>query len=546
MNNIFLRIYAGILLMVLVIGALSYGSVKLVDHYRAQHYRQQMAHGTFYLIAQGVERYTSPQRRQQWLDAVGRLVGADIGIATAKKLGLTPAERTKLAGGKVVLRLNNAENSAAVFYALTDGQHYIYTHLSKISEQQARATALLVIDAMGQQPRKKWPTFIEKLQQQFGFPVFYQAASKIKLDKEQTQRLQRQEVVLSINNADNHSSSSVTIYAAIGTSGDVLVMGPLYLFDPYPVEMLALIGLLGLLLLALVAYFLVRPLQTRLGHLEKVIKRLGEGDLSARIEGSRADAIGQLATTFNGMSQHVQRLIESQREMTRAVSHELRTPVARLRFGIEMLLDCDAATRARRIDELDSDIDQLNALIDEILTFAKLQEGMPAIEFEAVFIPDLMEQIRAELQPLSPDVSIEIDSSWQDLSQADCHAAAERRYLHRILQNLVTNAVRYGDSQVRIRYRLDNTLACLEVDDNGAGIPEADRVHVFEPFARLDKSRQSGGYGLGLSIVQRIMEWHGGKVTVGESDLGGASFRVAWPRLHNNAHVLAGRDAQDA
>jgi two-component system sensor histidine kinase RstB len=543
LNSIFLRIYAGILLMVLLIGALSYGSIRLVDHYRAASYRQRMAHGTFYLIAQGVERYQTEAERTQWLQVVSQLVGANISLKDSAALGLSDSEKSALADQQVVLRLNAAQNQADIIYALPGDKQYIQTRMSKISEQQARATAYLVLDYLGHREVSDWPNAMSNLKQQFGFPVYYQAFSQTHLDNEQTQRLLRHEVVLSISDSDSRTGSSVTVYAAIGTSGQVLVMGPLFLFDPYPIEMLAIVGLIGLLLLALAAYALVRPLQSRLGHLEEVIKRLGEGDLDARAEVSSQDAIGQLAITFNGMTQHIRRLIESQREMTRAVSHELRTPVARLRFGLEMLPDCqNREEMAQRLDALDADIDQLDALIDEILTFAKLEEGMPAIQFESIYLPDLMEQLRDELQPISPDVSIEVDTkSLALLPKSMCYAEAEKRYLHRVLQNLVTNGVRYGRSRVRMRYMVEGRLACLEVDDDGDGIPVAERERIFQPFARLDQSRQrkSGGYGLGLSIVQRVVEWHGGHVEITESDLGGARFRVAWPRLHGDGqHVL--------
>lgn len=542
MNSIFLRIYAGILLMVLLIGVLAYGSIRVIDSYRADVYRENMAHGTFYLIAKGLERYTEANDRTQWLRLVSQLVGADIHFANGKELQLSASETRDLAAGKVVLRLKDDQSQADIFYGLPDG-NYITTRMSKISEQQARATAMLVLDALGHNAVSDWPEAIKHLQKEFGYPIYYQSFAQTHLDNEQTQRLQRHEVVLSISDSDSRTGSSVTIYAAIGNSGQVLVMGPLYLFDPYPIEMLALVGLLGLLLLSLAAYFLVRPLQNRLGHLEVVIKRLGEGDLAAQAEVKSGDAIGQLAITFNGMGQHIRRLIESQREMTRAVSHELRTPVARLRFGLEMLADCERTELVERLAALDADIDQLDTLIDEILTFAKLEEGMPAIEFEAVFVPDLMQQLQKELQPISPNVSIEIDTaSWAELPVAMRYASAERRYLHRILQNLVTNGVRYGRTQVRMRYHLEGAMACIEVEDNGDGIPAAERARIFEPFARLDQSRQrkSGGYGLGLSIVQRIVEWHGGHVEVSQSeDLGGARFRVLWPRLHTSgAHVL--------
>lgn len=546
MNSIFLRIYGGILLMVMLIGLLAYGSIQLTDYYRAADYRQRMAHGTFYLIAQGVERYATDEERQKWLQLVSHLVGAQIEIASAKTLELSSGEKRELADGQVVLRLDDTQSQADILYALPQSEGYIHTSMSKVSEKQARATALLVLDALGRTPATRWPQEMEELQQQFGFPLYLRGLSEVSLDREQTQRLGRREVVLAINNRNEKGRSSVTIYTAVGDTGKVLVMGPLYLFDPYPVEILALVGVLSLLLLALAAYFLVRPLQSRLGRLEVAIKQLGDGDLSARADVESQDAIGQLASTFNGMGQHIHRLIKSQREMTRAVSHELRTPVARLRFGLEMLAESgDHGQLTQRVAELDDDIDQLDELIDEILTFAKLEEGMPEIEFDAIDIPELMAQLRDQLQPISRDVAITISDSWRQLPLEQQTAVGERRYLHRILQNLVTNGVRYGNTRVEMCYRLRDGLACLEVSDDGEGIPEAERERIFEPFARLDRSRQrkSGGYGLGLSIVQRIAEWHGGRVTVADSKWGGACFRVCWPRHpREGKHRLAAGD----
>lgn len=545
MNSIFFRIYAGILLMVLLIGALAYGSIKVADHYRANDYRQEMAHGTFYLIAQGLTRYPTADQRQQWLRLVSKLVGAKFGIASGNALSLSGSEKSQLKNGKVVLRLNDQINNAEIIFAVPNGDKYLHTRMAKISEKQARATAWLVLNALQYHPMAEWPDAIKQLQDEFGFPVYYEAFDKVQLDNEQTRRLQQHEVVLSINDSKSQTGSSVTVYAAIGNSGQVLVMGPMFLFDPYPIEMLSIIGIISLLLLALAAYFLVRPLQNRLGQLETVIKRMGDGDFTARADASRQDAVGQLAGTFNGMGEHIRRLIESQQEMTRAVSHELRTPVARLRFGLEILADYDEkGVMGERLEALDADIEELDTLIDEILTFAKLQEGMPSLELEKVDMPDLMRQICDEIYPISDKAGVRVEFDEEALKRVPIalrQADGERRYLHRILQNLVTNAIRYGDSQVRIRYFVEGNNACLEVDDNGEGIPEAERERIFEPFARLDKSRQkkSGGYGLGLSIVGRIMEWHGGYVDVSQSDdLGGARFRVVWPRLRHNGHVL--------
>lgn len=110
---------------------------------------------------------------------------------------------------------------------------------------------------------------------------------------------------------------------------------------------------------------------------------------------------------------------------------------------------------------------------------------------------------------------------------------AERRYLHRVIQNLVGNAVRYCDHKILISGGINEQgMAYVCVEDDGPGIPEQDRARVFEAFARLDDSRTraSGGYGLGLSIVSRIAYWFGGKVEVDQSpNLGGARFTMVWP-----------------
>ena len=111
---------------------------------------------------------------------------------------------------------------------------------------------------------------------------------------------------------------------------------------------------------------------------------------------------------------------------------------------------------------------------------------------------------------------------------------AELRYLHRVMQNLVGNGLRHANAVIFLSARIENGEAVLVVEDDGPGIPEADRARVFEPFTRLDDSRtrSTGGYGLGLSIVNRIVHWFGGRISVDASEaLGGARFTMRWPAL---------------
>lgn len=546
MNSIFFRIYGGVVLTIILVSGLSYLGAEVVNGMRAESYRGEMARGTFYLMARGIQRQKTDEDVESWRDVLGRLMGADLTLSYAADVSLSDDERERLAAGKVVMQLNEERGFADIYFQLPGEQRYIVTRMNKVSEQQARATALLVLDELAQYPLDQWDVEFDRIREHFGFPMSRVAYNTLRLDQEQLQRLQRREVVLALDDSGSSQHSSVHVYSPIGNTGQVLVLGPMTLFDQKPIELIVIIGLIGLSAMGMAMYFLVRPLQARLEGLGRAVELVGRGNLNVKVEVQSSDAIGQLAATFNGMTEHIRRLIESQREMMRAVSHELRTPVARLRFGMEMMADtASEPERHRKLEELDRDVEQLNELIDEILTFARLEEGSPALEFDLIDVPALIRRLREELKGIAGQIEIVLRD---DVTAADGDhpflAEGAERYIHRVLQNLVTNALRYARHRIEVRYFVDGDLACVEVEDDGPGISVADRERIFLPFARLDESRQrkdgkSGGYGLGLSIVKRIAEWHGGKVMISDGGtLGGALFRLSWPREREGVHVL--------
>ncbi|MCG8437280.1 MAG: ATP-binding protein [Pseudomonadales bacterium] len=534
MNSIFLRLYGGLLLALCFIGAITYASVELVNHYRSDLYREAMARGTFYLMAEGYQRYES-QERERWSQVLSKLFNAEITLKNAQELQLGYREDLHLSDGLVVMRLNDSEGYADILFQLPGEDAYITTRMTKVSEQQARATAVLILNHLSHFPEAEWQPALARLQQHFGYSLSLVSRDSVSLDDEQEQRLNRREVVIALDDSTRRDSS-IRIFAPVAQTGMLLMLGPLSLFDQFPIELLLIAGALSLLAVAFATYLQVSPLQRRLKQLDRAVSQLGTGDLGAyaNIEGN--DAIGQVAATFNGMTAHIRRLIESQREMTRAVSHELRTPVARLRFGLEMLADIESADmRRERLNAMDHDIEQLDQLIDEILTYARLEQGTPNIEFKPVVVAELCEQLREELETIRGDTTITVECANPRLD-----VEAEERYLHRVLQNLVTNALRYAGSSIVMRVSESDGQVVIHVDDDGPGIPEHERERVFKPFARLDKSRHraSGGYGLGLSIVKRIVDWHGGVIRVEESPAGGARFTVELPRTQQEQHVL--------
>src|SRR5690606_36703345 len=173
--------------------------------------------------------------------------------------------------------------------------------------------------------------------------------------------------------------------------------------------------------------------------------------------------------------------------------HELRTPVARLRFGLEMLETAqEVEDRQRFIEGMDGDLSELDRLVDEILTYARLEQGAPAITMKGTNVPRMVEQVIAELAPLNAALQLEHrDNSWG----RGRHIDAGPRYERRPITTLTSNAMRHANSQVRVTTRIQHGMCRVSVEDDGSGIPEAYREKIFSPFMRMDMSRtrSSGG-----------------------------------------------------
>ncbi len=534
-SSIFIRIYGGILLVIMAVALCAYLFVQAINAQRADSYREGMATGVFRLIALGVSRQEG-EARADWLIEAGRLMDSPISVVGPDKEGFSSDERERMGRGRALVRLSEEHNHADIYSRVPGVEElYIKTRMSKVSEQQAKAMAVFFLEELEQYPGRE-ERRMQELQRYFSYPVILMPLAKAGLDRDQHLRIRRNEVVLMLKEGSGTRNSSVRIVAPMPDGERVLVMGPMYLFDWMPVQLVIMVAIAALAMITVAAYFIIHPLERQLKKMETVVRRIRGGDLSARVQVQGTDEVSQLAHAFNGMAEHIQRLIDSQREMTRAVSHELRTPVARLRFGMEMLADTDdIAQRHDQLHLLDQDVEQLNQLIDEILTYAKLEQGTPSLRFETLLLRDLLQRVAHETQALNTGHVIEVLEAGSDV-----RVEAELRYLHRVLQNLAGNAVRYARSRVRLSGGIDGNRAWCCVEDDGPGVPEKDRERIFEPFSRLDDSRTraSGGYGLGLSIVQRIAFWHGGSVVVDQSPtLKGARFTFRWPVRQSTRHA---------
>lgn len=299
--------------------------------------------------------------------------------------------------------------------------------------------------------------------------------------------------------------------------------------------------------LALVVFVWVWPISRGLMSLTKAATIFGQGDFSVRASTKVAKPLEQLVLRFNAMAARIQRLIKSHQELSHAVSHELRTPIARIRFAMEIIRDEDDKAMVNQyIDTMDESIEELDALVDELLVYARFDREEPQLELKPTNLARLAYDVCHRFALTEPQLNFQINgTSYEQASGlAEITCLVDKEAMNRVIDNLVRNAVRYAKTTINIVISSDNSVDALDtsqqvrpqvqlaVQDDGPGIPESDRQTLFEPFVRLENTRdhKSGGIGLGLAIVKRYVELHQGSVSVGQAPLGGANFMLVWPK----------------
>ncbi|MFL1454552.1 ATP-binding protein [Marinobacter sp. GN3S48] len=461
----------------------------------------------------------APLRQYHWLESL-----YDFQVSAPDGLSLSPVVLERLAYGQVVARESSIGQQVLV--QGVDGS-VLSIRFRDTYRDVAEAVALIVRQHMDDVGPGREELMIGQLEETFRLSL-----SRI----ESPDRVPGSEVLervsergLALYQKDGTDRANVLIRLGDGSLIDLTMPKP---FSPWawPVILLLLAVSGGVLALAL--YLALREVDGNLRAVESVAVRIARGEMGARVDAGDSKLVSRLAAAFNGMAEHIQRLVGVQREMIHAVSHELRTPVARIRFGVQMIEGASSPEALQKqLDGIDGDIQELDELIDEILTYARLEQGGPVFSLQETSVTDIVRQVVGEQQLIRPELTItaRIDEESEQWGLSD----VEPRYIHRAIQNLVGNAGRYAREKVMVCCHFDEDNCRVDVEDDGPGIPEEDWEKVFTAFARLDDSRTrtSGGYGLGLSIVRRILYWHGGQAFVSRSEtLGGARFSLVWPR----------------
>jgi signal transduction histidine kinase len=270
------------------------------------------------------------------------------------------------------------------------------------------------------------------------------------------------------------------------------------------------------------AYLFQKRLLRPVRLLDDGVERLSKGDLNVAVPVLTRDEFGVLTDAFNKMVGRVRQMVQARDQLLLDVSHELRSPLTRLKVALALLPDDE--NRSGMV----GDLNEMEAMIAELLEMERLRDGR-GIRRATHDLVSLLREAAEDYQKGHPGIRIvsPFREVWLDI---------DRDKIKTVLRNLLENAVKFAlpDSRaIEIALEQDADTVTLRVLDDGPGIPQADISNLFEPFFRVDRSRskKTGGYGLGLSICKRIMEAHGGSITVTNNPGRGASFVLTFQQI---------------
>jgi signal transduction histidine kinase len=286
---------------------------------------------------------------------------------------------------------------------------------------------------------------------------------------------------------------------------------------------------IGLLVLAAVALLATRRIIKPIRNLEIATEALAAGDFKARAPAGlslRRDEIGSLARSFSQMAVRIGHLLESQRRLLRDVSHELRSPLARLTLAAELARE---QKKPEYFDRIQQEVQRLEELIAQILTLARMEAALGQRAGILVNLDDLLSQICNDtgFEAHRRGITVKADLA------ANCAVDGELPLLRAAFENVIRNAVRYTADRTEVSVRLyrKNDKACISVCDRGPGVPPEKLAVIFEPFMRVSEARErdSGGYGIGLTIAREALRAHGGEIAASLRDSGGLCIEMELP-----------------
>ena len=344
------------------------------------------------------------------------------------------------------------------------------------------------------------------------------------------QQLKDRRTVMEIRTHEDSQGRSYTVYT-------VKRAPPSTILAPGPAGT-ALRLAAAAILSAMISFFLARSLSVPLEQLSAASRRIAAGDLNTRVGHSlpeRKDEIGRLATDFDAMASRLQAMQQANQRLLQDVSHELRSPLARLTVALEIARKKGAPNVESELDRIELESERLGALVNDVLGLLReSSETVPKVDEEFdlnVLLNDLVDVVNYEVPEGKPGIT------WKPVQPFPYRG--DRELLWRAMENLLRNALRHTDPDngVILNLERERKQVHLSVRDFGPGLPEGELQKIFEPFYRVQESRDrgSGGHGLGLSIAANAVRRHGGRIAARNANDGGLIVQVSLPL--DNTHA---------
>jgi two-component system OmpR family sensor kinase len=290
-----------------------------------------------------------------------------------------------------------------------------------------------------------------------------------------------------------------------------------------------------LICFALASWLLARMIARPLERIAGAARAFGAGDFRARSDVRRGDEIGLLSRAFDEMAERITRLMAAQRELLASVSHELRTPLARMRVALDLAEEGDAESARQSLHDIDEDVAELEELVQDVLSLSRLEtqgndSAALARRADRVSLREVINKALGRFRATYPSREV-VDQLPPE--EGTWFLQGDAALLRRVFENLLENAHKYTPSEAPVRITLSREAgaALVTVQDRGVGIGTEDLPHVFEPFFRADRSRTrgTGGTGLGLALCKRVIDAHGGAITIESRVEEGTSVTVRLP-----------------
>ncbi|MEC9483577.1 MAG: histidine kinase dimerization/phospho-acceptor domain-containing protein, partial [Halomonas sp.] len=344
-DSTFFRVYASLLLALVLTFSLAMLGYLMVDQVRREHYREHLAGAPMALLATLVSE-VAPERRPSWLKDQSERLDMVLALHAESEPDFNYFQRARLDDGRPLVE-RDSKGDWHLWRRVPDEPLLLEATLTHLSEKQLRGlVGSLRVWLEGKfSPELPLQTLIERQ----ALPVELSTSPPEVLDDNQIERLDEGAVVLHLLAEQGTVSAYAQLNPQFGDAAPRWIrVGPLHAFDPMPLLLTLGLVLVALIVLAGAIYLIVRGVEARMARLEKAATRIAGGYLDTRVKVESSDFMGRLGMAFNGMAAQVQSLLRAQQEMIRAVSHELRTPVARIRFAVQMVDDMSDQEPVRR------------------------------------------------------------------------------------------------------------------------------------------------------------------------------------------------------